>query len=193
MHLVGYLYYWQLGFNSMFKGLTLNFSNKKNYQPFDIENSICSFTKCSTSHFNYRSADKSLARPERKQARKHVRDARDFNNIETRAVITFFFFVARQGAEGNWRHSDRNISLFPFLVGLRTYQHPCMCVDWVFCLEHVVATRECRVKLLVSMLLNVNFTETFVILVCFMLYGLFAQWQEGQQLEARDSSLYCQL
>jgi len=34
----------------------------------------------------YRGADKSLARPGRKQARKHVRDARDFNNIETRAV-----------------------------------------------------------------------------------------------------------
>jgi len=35
----------------------------------------------------YRAADKSLTRPARKQARKHVRDARDFNNIETRAVI----------------------------------------------------------------------------------------------------------
>jgi hypothetical protein len=34
-------------------------------------------------------------------------DARDFNNIETRAVI--IFFSARQGAEGNSRHSDRNI------------------------------------------------------------------------------------
>ena len=32
-----------------------------------------------------------LARPGRKQARKHVRDARDFNNIETRAVIKFLF------------------------------------------------------------------------------------------------------
>jgi len=39
----------------------------------------------------YRDADKSLARSGRKQARKHVRDARDFNNIETRAVINFFF------------------------------------------------------------------------------------------------------
>ena len=48
----------------------------------------------------YRGADKSLARPGRKQARKHVRDARDFNNIETRAVIKFFF-SARQGAERN--------------------------------------------------------------------------------------------
>jgi len=31
-------------------------------------------------------ADKSLARLGRKEARKHVRDARDFNNVETRAV-----------------------------------------------------------------------------------------------------------
>ena len=38
----------------------------------------------------YRGADKSLARPGRKQARKHVRDARDFNNIETRAVLFYF-------------------------------------------------------------------------------------------------------
>jgi len=34
-------------------------------------------------------------------------DARDFNIIETRAVIKFF--PARQGAEGNSCHSDRNI------------------------------------------------------------------------------------
>ena len=83
-----------------------------------------------------RGADKSLAQPGRKQARKHVWDARDFNNIETRAVIYFFppckvrrrrkftpfwfslqgtapkeihailIFLARQGAEGNSRHSD---------------------------------------------------------------------------------------
>jgi hypothetical protein len=37
----------------------------------------------------YWGADKSLTRPGREQARKHVRDARDFNNIETRAVIEF--------------------------------------------------------------------------------------------------------
>jgi len=36
-------------------------------------------------------------------------DASDFNNMETRAVIKFFFPPARQGAEGNSRHSDRNI------------------------------------------------------------------------------------
>ena len=45
----------------------------------------------------YRGAEKSLGRPGRKQARKDVSDARDFNNIETRAVIKLFFPV-RQGA-----------------------------------------------------------------------------------------------
>ena len=56
----------------------------------------------------YRGADKSLARPGRKQARKHVRDTRDFNDIETRAFIKFFFFPARHGAEGNSRLSDKH-------------------------------------------------------------------------------------
>ena len=36
-------------------------------------------------------------------------DARDFNNIETRAVIKFLPPPARQGAKGNSRHSERNI------------------------------------------------------------------------------------
>ena len=61
--------------------------------------------------------DNSLPRPGRKQARKHVRDARDFNNFETQAVIKFFFFPAKQGAEGNSRHSDRKISFFPSWSG----------------------------------------------------------------------------
>ena len=34
-------------------------------------------------------------------------DPRDFNNMETQAVIKSFF-PARQCAEGNSRHSDRN-------------------------------------------------------------------------------------
>jgi len=38
-------------------------------------------------HLYYRGVDKSLARQGRKQARKHVRDARDFNNIKSRAVM----------------------------------------------------------------------------------------------------------
>jgi len=50
----------------------------------------------------YRGADKSLARPGRKKARKHVRDKRDFNNIEPRALSSsFFFHPVRQDAEGN--------------------------------------------------------------------------------------------
>jgi len=64
----------------------------------------------------YSGADKSLARPRRKKVLKHVMDARDFNNIETRSVIKFFF-PARQGAEGNSRHSDKNINLVPSWSG----------------------------------------------------------------------------
>ena len=47
----------------------------------------------------YQGADKSLARPGRKQARKHVRDARDFNNIEKRAVIKIFFLQGKAPKE----------------------------------------------------------------------------------------------
>jgi hypothetical protein len=39
-----------------------------------------------------------------------------FNNIEMRAVIKFFP-SAKQGAEGNARHSDRNSTLFPSWSG----------------------------------------------------------------------------
>jgi len=47
----------------------------------------------------YQDADNSLSRPGRKQARKHVRDARDFNNIETRAVIKFLFLQGKEPKE----------------------------------------------------------------------------------------------
>ena len=86
---------------------------------------VCSLFKefqvlCS---YRYRGADKSLARPGRKQARKHVRDARDFNNIETRAVIKFFFL---QGRAQKGIHAILIETLVCFiLVGLRTYQHHC--------------------------------------------------------------------
>jgi len=43
----------------------------------------------------YRGADTSLALPGKKQARKHVRDARNFNNIETRAVTKFLFLQGK--------------------------------------------------------------------------------------------------
>jgi len=71
----------------------------------------------------YRGADKSLSLPGGKRARNHVRDARDFNNIETRAVIKFFF-PAKQGAVGNSRHSDRSIGLFPSWLGQRIISTP---------------------------------------------------------------------
>jgi len=63
----------------------------------------------------YRGADKSLARPGRKQARKHVRDARDFNNIETRAVIKFFFVL--QGKAQKEIHAILTETLACFLPG----------------------------------------------------------------------------
>ena len=62
----------------------------------------------------YRSADNSLARPRRKQARKHVRDARDFNNIETRAVIKFLFL---QGNAPKEIHAFLTKTLLCFLPG----------------------------------------------------------------------------
>ena len=48
---------------------------------------------------NYQGADKSLARPGRKQARKLVRDARAFNKTETRAVIKFLFPLGKAPKE----------------------------------------------------------------------------------------------
>ena len=66
--------------------------------------------------YNTRPADKSLARPGRKQARKHVRDARDCNKTRD-ASCRQVLFPARQGAEENAHHSDRNISLFPSWSG----------------------------------------------------------------------------
>jgi len=47
----------------------------------------------------YRVAGKSLAWPGRKQAQKHVRDARDFNNIKMRADIKFFFLQGKAPKE----------------------------------------------------------------------------------------------
>jgi len=62
----------------------------------------------------YRGAEKSLARPGTKQARKHVRDARDFNNIETRAVIKFFFL---QGKTPKEIHAILTETLVCFIPG----------------------------------------------------------------------------
>ena len=63
----------------------------------------------------YRSADKSLAQQKGKRTRKYVRDARDFNNIETRAVIKFFFFL--QGEATKEIHAILTETLACFLRG----------------------------------------------------------------------------
>jgi len=64
---------------------------------------------------NYRGADKSLAQPGRKKARIHVRDARDFNNIETLAVIKFFSPL--QGKAPKEIHTILTETLTCFLSG----------------------------------------------------------------------------
>ena len=50
----------------------------------------------SSSSSSDRGPDKSLSPPWRKQARKHVGDACNFNNLETRAVIKFFSCKAKR-------------------------------------------------------------------------------------------------
>jgi len=62
----------------------------------------------------YRGADKSLARLGKKQGWKHVRDARDFNNIETRAVTRFYFL---QGKAPREIHAILTETLACFLRG----------------------------------------------------------------------------
>jgi len=64
--------------------------------------------------YKYWGADKSLARPGRKQTEKHVRDARDFNNIETRAVVKFSFL---QGKVPKEIHAILTETLACFLPG----------------------------------------------------------------------------
>jgi len=63
----------------------------------------------------YVGADKSLARPGRKQAWKYVRDARDFNNMETRAVFKVLFFL--QGKAPKEIHVILTEKLACFLPG----------------------------------------------------------------------------
>ena len=59
-------------------------------------------------------ADNSLARRGRKQARKHVRDVRDFNKIETRDVIKLLFL---QGKAPKEIHAILTETLVCFLPG----------------------------------------------------------------------------
>jgi len=75
---------------------------------------------------HYRGADNSLDRPGMKEVRKHVRDARDCNNIETRAIIKCpppppCKARRRRIFTPFWQKHW----LVSFLVGLRTYQYSC--------------------------------------------------------------------
>ena len=66
----------------------------------------------STNVFIYRGADKFLALPGRKKARKHFRNARDFNNIEKQAVNEFF---SLQGKAPKEIHAILTVTLACFL------------------------------------------------------------------------------
>jgi len=87
--------------------------NGGNKRPGDVLSLISHLKK--DVQYNARGTDKSLAQSGRKQARKHVRDARDFNNIETRAVIKFFFFL--QGKAPKEIHAILTEKLACFLPG----------------------------------------------------------------------------
>jgi len=54
---------------------------------------------CNKKISKYRGANKSLARPGRKQVQKRVREASDFNKIETRAGIKFLFLQGKAPKE----------------------------------------------------------------------------------------------
>ena len=70
--------------------------------------------------YKYRGPDKSLPRPGRKQARKHVRDVRDFNNIETPDVVKFLPPAPLQG-----NLTETFTCFFPGRA--KDLSAPCMC------------------------------------------------------------------
>jgi len=76
----------------------------------------------------YRGADKSSAWPGREQARKQIRDVRDFNNMETRAVIKFVFL---QGKVLKEIHAILTETLACFLPGRAKYlSAPLYTTEW---------------------------------------------------------------
>jgi len=80
-------------------------------------NNVCLFDGplCPSEVSNTRGADKSLVRQEKKQCRKHVRDARDFNNIANCHQYYPFFFL--QGKAPNEIHAILTETLAFFLPG----------------------------------------------------------------------------
>ena len=61
----------------------------------------------------YRGADKSLARPGRETSSEARQGRARFQQHRDASCHQDVFPLQRQGAEGNSRHYDRNISLFP--------------------------------------------------------------------------------
>ena len=103
-----------------------------------------------------RGADKSLARPGRKQARKHVRDTRDFNKIETRAVIKFIFL---QGKAPKEIHTILTETLACFLPGrAKDLSAPLYVTLTVLCPTSFVRS-----------IYHITLKNIFAILVCFCL------------------------
>jgi len=98
-------------------------------------------------------ADKSLARPGRKQARKDVRDGRDFDKIKTRAVIKFFFL---QGKAPKEIHTILTETLACLLPGrakdlsaplyICFYYIPFCCIDFLFTVN-TVCISDVRVRI----------------------------------------------
>jgi len=79
----------------------------------------------------YWGADKSLARPGRRQARKHIRVAHNFNNIETRAVIKFCFL---QGKAPKEIHAILTETLACFFPGrAKDLSAPVYILSWHVC------------------------------------------------------------
>jgi len=76
----------------------------------------------------YRGADKSLARPRKERSSEACQGHARFQQNRD-ASCHQVSFPARQGAEGNSCHYDRNHYLVSFLVELRTYQHHCNVVE----------------------------------------------------------------
>ena len=62
-------------------------------------------------------AGKSLARPGRETSSEACQGRARFQQHRDASCHQVFFFPASQGAEGNSRHSDRNISFFPSWSG----------------------------------------------------------------------------
>ena len=103
------------GTKSLNKALKLSFAQL--HEEFTLAYLTSGRSEISIDCF-YQCADKSLTRPRRKRARKHVKGRARFQQHRYASCHHVVLFPpARQGAEGNSRHCDRSISLFPSWSG----------------------------------------------------------------------------